>query len=79
MAGTVTFPGTILGYDWGDSQLSGGDAQWGVPDVVYGTTRRKMEWPNNNDDLTFTLPSFLDIDMFANEAYVDQIRVFVQL
>ncbi len=81
VAGTVTFPGTILGYDWGESELLGGDAQWGVPGVLYGSGLRKMEWngTGTNDNLTFTLPNFLDIRMRASSPFVDQIRVFVEV
>jgi len=74
--GTVSFPGTIVGYDWSDAALVGSDADWAVPGVNYGTTLRRMEWPGN-DDLTFTLPNFLDIEMYAGAGFVDQIRVYV--
>lgn len=76
LSGSVTFPGTIIGYDWLDATLAAGDAQWGVPGVNYGVGLRGMEWPGN-DTITFTLPGSVSMTLYAAAAYVDQIRIYV--
>ena len=74
VTGTVTFPGTIVGYDSREADLRGGDAQFGCPGVNYGTSRRQLE---GSDTANFTLPSTVDLSLFANPAFNDQVRVFV--
>jgi len=76
VSGNVSFSGTIIGYDWSDDTLAATDAQWGIPGVNYGVGRRRMEWPGN-DDVVFTLPNSVFLDMFAGAAFVDQIRIYV--
>ncbi len=76
VVGNVSFSGTIVGYDWTDGTLAATDAQWGIPGVNYGVGLRRMEWPGN-DDVIFTLPNSVFLDMRANAAFVDQIRIYV--
>ena len=76
LSGSVTFPGTIIGYDFTDAGLAATDAQWGVPGVNYGVGRRRMELPGN-DTVTFTGLGTVNLTMFASFAFVDQIRIYV--
>lgn len=77
LSGTVTFPGTILGYDFTDGTLAARDTPWGVAGVNYGVGLRRLELPGN-DTVTVT-GNTVALTMFANAAFVDQMRVFVIL
>lgn len=79
LAGAVTLPGTIVGYDFSDASLAATDAQWGVSGINYGVGRRRMEIPPENvvnDTVTFS-GSTVTLTMFASQNFVDQIRVYV--
>lgn len=79
VTGTVTFPGTIVGWDWQDATLAARDAVWGVPGINYGVGLRRMEFPPGNDNFAVDPAAcFVDIiSMFAGSTFVDQLRVYV--
>ena len=76
LVGGVNFPGTIVGYDYTDNTLAATDTAWGVNGVTYGVGRRRLELPGN-DTLSVTAPATMDMTLFADWRYVDQIRVYV--
>ena len=79
LAGSVTLPGTIVGWDFSDASLAATDAQWGVAGVNYGVGRRRMEIPPENvvnDTVTFS-GNTVSLTMQAGATFVDQIRIYV--
>ena len=80
LVGSVTFDGTIVGYDWTDATLAATDAQWGVGGVNYGVGGRRLELPGQNvvnDTLAITAPGTVDLSLRAGESFADQLRVYV--
>lgn len=88
VSGTITFPGTIVGWDFLDNDdapaipglLPSSDSLWGVPGVTYQTnetTGRGFE-TGSDDSLSFDPPNcFLSLTLRTNSSFVDHIRVYV--
>ena len=78
LSGTVSFPGVIVGWDWQDATLVAGDPRWAVDGVNYGTTRRRMEFPGNDDFAVDAANCFVDlVSLFAASQFNDQLRVYI--
>ncbi|MCK6546409.1 hypothetical protein L6R52_11215 [Myxococcota bacterium] len=78
ITGSVTFVGTILGIATADGTLAAGDAAVGAPGTTYvAVFGRGLEWGNDRVRLADDRRS-LRFTLNVTNAFVDQLRVYVQ-
>jgi len=76
VSGSLTIPGTILGWDHTNASLAASDTTWGIDDVDYDPTAPGRRLESHDTVSVDTATGLVTLNLRTNYIHADQVRIY---